>query len=150
MKVIALYLPQYHEIKENNAWWGNGYTEWTSLKRGQVYIDGQYQPREPLDDNYYDLTDINVMKWQAELAKSHGIYGFCFYHYWFNGHQLMERPVDDILKSGEPDFPFALAWANETWKGFWFGAGGSRNTLIEQTYPGEQDYIEPLVSGKNP
>ena len=138
MKVIALYLPQYHEIKENNAWWGNGYTEWTSLKRGQVYIDGQYQPREPLDDNYYDLTDINVMKWQAELAKSHGIYGFCFYHYWFNGKCLLEKPIEQYLMHTEIDFRYYLCWANERWTTVWEGETNPR-VLIEHNYSDRKD-----------
>lgn len=121
MRVIALYLPQYHEIPENDLWWGKGYTEWTSVKRGQVLIDGQYQPRIPLNGNYYDLLDIDVMKWQTKIAKEHGIYGFCFYHYWFNGKKLLEKPIEQYLLHQEIDFPFYLCWANETWTTVWEG-----------------------------
>ena len=138
MKVIALYLPQYHEIQENNLWWGNGYTEWTSLKRGQKYIEGQYQPREPMDDNYYDLSDINVMKWQADLARSHGVYGFCFYHYWFNGKLLLEKPIEQFLEHTEISFPYYLCWANERWTTVWEGETNPR-VLIEHDYSVMED-----------
>ena len=138
MKVIALYLPQYHEIEENNEWWGKGYTEWTSLKRGQVYIEGQYQPREPLNDNYYDLNDINIMKWQVDLAKEKGIYGFCFYHYWFNGKLLLQKPVEQFLEHTEIGFPYYLCWANEKWTTVWEGETNPR-VLIEQNYNDKAD-----------
>ena len=106
MKVIALYLPQYHQIPENDEWWGEGYTEWTSLKKGCVLTKNQYQPRIPLNKNYYDLTDINVMKWQVEIAKKNGIYGFCFYQYWFNGQKLLEKPLEQFLNHSEIHFPY--------------------------------------------
>lgn len=138
MKVIALYLPQYHEIEENNEWWGKGYTEWTSLKRGKVYIEGQYQPREPLNDNYYDLNDINIMKWQVDLAKEKGIYGFCFYHYWFNGKLLLQKPIEQFLAHTEIDFPYYLCWANEKWTTVWEGETNPR-VLIEQNYSDKAD-----------
>ena len=138
MKVIALYLPQYHEIEENNIWWGKGYTEWTSLKRGKKYIDGQYQPREPLDDNYYDLSNIDVMKWQVKLAKEHGVYGFCFYHYWFNGKCLLEKPIEQFLDHKEIRFPYYLCWANERWTTIWEGETNPR-VLMEQNYSDKQD-----------
>lgn len=138
MKIIALYLPQYHEIDENNEWWGKGYTEWTSLKRGKVYIDGQYQPREPLNDNYYDLSDIEVMKWQVELAKKNGIYGFCIYHYWFNGKCLLQKPIEQYLAHKEIDFPYYLCWANERWTTIWEGETNPR-VLAEQNYFNRND-----------
>lgn len=121
MDIIALYLPQYHVIEENNLWWGNGYTEWTSLKRGEVLIENQYQPRIPLNNNYYDLTNIDIMKWQVEIAKKHCITGFCFYHYWFNGQLLLEKPLEQWLNNTEIDFPYYLCWANETWTTVWEG-----------------------------
>lgn len=142
-RVLAYYLPQFHPIPENDEWWGKGFTEWTNVGKAKPLFPGHYQPHVPADLGYYDLRVPETRKAQADLAREYGIEGFIYWHYWFgNGKRLLERPFNEVLASGEPDFPFALAWANETWKGFWFGAGGSRNTLIEQTYPGEQDYIE--------
>lgn len=138
MKVIAFYLPQFHNIPENDIWWGKGYTEWTSLKRGEKLIENQYQPRIPLNHNYYDLTDIDVMKWQVELAKKYGIYGFCFYHYWFNGHLLLETPLEQFLSHTEIDFPFYLCWANERWTTIWEGESNPK-VLIEHNYEVEKD-----------
>ena len=138
MKVIALYLPQYHEIKENDEWWGEGYTEWTSLKKGVPYIEGQYQPRVPLNKNYYDLTDINVMRWQAKIAKENGVYGFCFYHYWFNGHKLLEKPLEQYLGHKDIELPYYFCWANETWTRVWEGDKNPK-VLIEHNYEDLQD-----------
>lgn len=141
MKVIALYLPQYHNIPENDLWWGKGYTEWTSLKRGKVLIDGQYQPRIPKDNNYYDLLDINIMKWQTDLAKEHGISGFCFYHYWFNGKKLLEKPIEQYLEHKEIDFSYYLCWANETWTTVWEGKENP-TVLAEHDYTDKNDVDE--------
>ncbi|WP_070040419.1 glycoside hydrolase family 99-like domain-containing protein [Robinsoniella peoriensis] len=138
MKVIALYLPQFHQIKENDEWWGEGYTEWTAVKKGEILIEGQYQPREPYEDNYYDLTNIDIMKWQVELAKEHGLYGFCFYHYWFNGHLLLEKPLEQFLEHSEIDFPFYFCWANERWTRVWEGEANPE-LLIEQEYDDRKD-----------
>lgn len=138
MKIIALYLPQFHQIPENDLWWGTGYTEWTSCKKGEVFVDGQYQPRIPKDNNYYDLTDIEVMKWQIDMAKKNGIYGFCFYHYWFNGHQLLEKPLNQYLEHQEIDFPYYFCWANERWTRVWEGENHPK-VLIEQEYDDKED-----------
>lgn len=138
MKIIALYLPQYHQIEENDLWWGKGYTEWTSLKRGKKLIKGQYQPRIPQNNNYYDLSDIEVMKWQVQLAKEHGIYGFCFYHYWFNGKLLLQKPIEQYLKHTEIDFPYYLCWANEQWTTIWEGEKNPR-VLASQDYSDKRD-----------
>jgi hypothetical protein len=138
MKVIALYLPQYHPIKENNEWWGEGYTEWTALRKGQVYVDGQYQPRIPKDNKYYNLLDIDVMKWQADIAKENGVYGFCFYHYWFNGHLLLEKPLEQFLKHKEIEFPYFFCWANERWTRVWEGEAFPK-VLIEHDYYDKND-----------
>ena len=143
IRALALYLPQFHPIPENDEWWGKGFTEWTNVGKARRLFPGHYQPHVPADLGYYDLRVPETRKAQAEMAAEYGIEGFVYWHYWFgNGKRLLERPFNEVLTSGEPDFPFALAWANETWKGFWFGADGSRNVLIEQTYPGEKDYIE--------
>ena len=139
-RVIALYLPQYHPIPENDVWWGKGFTEWTNVGKAKSLFKGHYQPRVPADLGYYDLRVPETRKAQAAMAREHGIEGFCYWHYWFgNGKRLIERPFNEVVASGEPDFPFCLAWANETWKGFAHGLK-NRNILIEQKYPGIEDY----------
>lgn len=139
-RVIAFYLPQYHPIPENDEWWGKGFTEWTNVGKAKSLFKGHYQPRVPADLGYYDLRVPETRKAQADMAREYGIEGFCYWHYWFgNGKRLIERPFNEVVASGEPDFPFCLAWANETWKGFAHGLN-NRNTLIEQLYPGVEDY----------
>lgn len=137
-RLIAFYLPQYHPIPENDEWWGKGFTEWTNVARARPLFPGHYQPRIPADLGFYDLRVSEVREAQAELAQSYGLEGFCYYHYWFGGRKLLHRPFDEVLASGQPDFPFCLCWANETWTGVWHGSPG--RVLIEQTYPGEQDH----------
>jgi hypothetical protein len=140
-RVIAFYLPQYHPIPENDEWWGKGFTEWTNVGKAKPLFKGHYQPRVPADLGYYDLRVAETRKAQADMAREYGIEGFCYWHYWFgNSKRLIERPFNEVLASGEPDFPFCLAWANETWKGFAHGMT-NRNVLIEQFYPGVDDYI---------
>ncbi|MDR2882395.1 MAG: glycoside hydrolase family 99-like domain-containing protein [Alistipes sp.] len=139
-RVFALYLPQFHPIPENDRWWGKGFTEWTNVGKAPKYYRGHYQPRVPADLGYYDLRVPETRQAQADMAKACGVEGFIYWHYWFgNGKRLLERPFNEVLESGKPDFPFALAWANETWRGFWHGLK-NRNTLIEQQYPGDEDY----------
>lgn len=140
-RVIAFYLPQFHPIPENDKWWGKGFTEWTNVGKARPLFRGHYQPRVPADLGYYDLRVPETRKSQADMAREYGVEGFCYWHYWFgNGKRLIERPFEEVLNSGEPNFPFCLAWANETWKGFEHGLN-NRNILIEQLYPGEEDYI---------
>lgn len=140
-RVLAYYLPQFHPIPENDAWWGKGFTEWTNVGKAKPLFPGHYQPHVPADLGYYDLRVPETREAQAMMAKQYGIEGFIYWHYWFgNGKRLLERPFNEVLSSGKPDFPFALAWANESWKGFWFGDDGKRKELIEQQYPGELDY----------
>jgi len=139
-RVLAFYLPQFHPIPENDRWWGNGFTEWTNVGKARRLYPGHDQPRVPADLGYYDLRVPESRKAQADLARAHGVEGFVYWHYWFgNGKRLLERPFNEVLASGSPDFPFALAWANETWSGTFHGLkkGG---TLIDQTYPGDDDY----------
>jgi len=140
-RVLALYLPQFHPIPENDLWWGKGFTEWTNVGKAKKYFRNHYQPRVPADLGYYDLRLPETRQAQADMAKDHGIEGFIYWHYWFgNGKRLLERPFEEVLESGKPDFPFALAWANESWKGFAYGLK-DRNVLIEQLYPGNDDNI---------
>ena len=137
-KVIAFHLPQFHPTPENDEWWGKGFTEWTNVAKAKPLFPGHYQPHIPADLGFYDLRLPEARHAQAELAKEYGIEGFCYYHYWLgDGRRMLERPVDEILSSGEPDFPFCLCWANHSWNSSW---QGTNETLIEQSYPGWDDY----------
>jgi lipopolysaccharide biosynthesis protein len=136
-RLICYYLPQFHQIHENDIWWGKGFTEWTNVARAKPLYRGHYQPRIPADLGFYDLRVPEVRIAQADLARTHGIEGFCYWHYWFAGKRLLERPFNEVLKSGEPRFPFCLGWANDSWTGVWHGAGD--RVLMEQTYPGKED-----------
>ena len=140
-RLIAYYLPQYHPILENDEWWGKGFTDWRTVANAKPLFLGHYQPHIPADLGFYDLRLPEARIAQAQMAREHGIEGFCYWHYWLGGGKLLlERPFEQVLKSGEPGFPFCVAWANHPWKGVWFGAG--ERTLIEQTYPGPKDHEE--------
>lgn len=145
VKTIAIYLPQFHPIKENNEWWGEGFTEWTNVKKATPLFKQHYQPHIPENENYYDLSFNNPLMQQAKLAKEHGIFGFCFYHYWFNEKLLLETPLHNFLHSKEPDIPFCLSWANENWTRTWDGQ--SKKVLMEQKYSLEDDrkHIQYLI-----
>lgn len=139
MKVIAWYLPQFHEIPENNMWWGKGFTDWTNVKKGQKFEQNQIQPRVPLNGNYYDLLDDSVKKWQVDMAKEYGIYGFCMHHYWFDGKLLLEKPIEQYLANKDLDLPFCINWANEHWTTSW---DGGTKILIKQNYGTKKDWIK--------
>lgn len=138
MKIISFYLPQFHSFPENDKWWGKGFTEWNNVKNAKPLFKNHYQPREPLNDNYYNLLDIETLKWQCNLAKKYGVYGFCYYHYWFDGKMLMEKPMELMLKDKTIDLPFCICWANENWTRAW--AKKSREVLIDQTYGDRNDW----------
>jgi hypothetical protein len=138
IRPIAIYLPQFHPIPENDAAWGEGFTEWTNVKKAKPLFEGHYQPHVPHDDvDYYDLRDPEILVKQAAMAKEYGIYGFAFYHYWFNGKRLLNLPLDNMLKSGKPDFPFCFIWANEPWSRRWDGS--EQEIIQEQTYSFKDD-----------
>jgi hypothetical protein len=138
-RVVAFYLPQFHPIPENDEWWGKGFTEWTNVAKAQPLFRGHHQPNVPADLGFYDLRVPEVRELQAEIARRNGIEAFCYYHYWFAGKRLLERPFNEVVSSGKPNFGFCLCWANQTWTGVWHGA--PNRILVEQTYPGEQDHI---------
>ena len=143
MKIIAFYLPQFHNIPENDEWWGNGFTEWTNVKKAKPLYEGHMQPRVPLGGNYYNLLDDNVKIWQADLAKKYGVYGFCYYHYWFNGKMLLEKPMEQMLANKEVDMPFCICWANEPWTKAW--VGDERKLLIAQEYGQEEEWKQHFM-----
>ncbi|MBJ6751583.1 glycoside hydrolase family 99-like domain-containing protein [Geomonas sp. Red421] len=136
-RAIAFYLPQYHPIPENDRWWGEGFTEWTNVRKANPLFRGHLQPRVPGSLGYYSLLSPATRQAQAELAALHGVEGFCYWHYWFAGKRLLERPFEEVLHSGQPALPFCLGWANESWTGIWHGA--PNRLLMEQTYPGSAD-----------
>ena len=137
IRLLAFFLPQFHPTPENDTWWGRGFTEWTNVTRARPLLAGHRQPHLPTELGYYDLRLPEVREAQAALAREYGIGGFCYYHYWFNGRRLLNQPIDAILASGKPDFPFALCWANENWTRAW--DGHQKDVLLEQKYSEADD-----------
>lgn len=141
-RLIAFYLPQFYPTKENDEWWQKGFTEWTNVGNAKPLFRGHYQPRVPADLGYYDLRIPEVREEQAQMAREAGIEGFCYWHYWFAGRRLLDRVFREVVESGKPDFPFCLCWANHSWYQKTWDPTKPDKLLIEQTYPGVQDYID--------
>ncbi len=136
-RIIAFYLPQFHPTPENDLWWGKGFTEWTNVASAKPLFKGHEQPVIPADLGFYDLRMSETRVAQAEMAAAFGVEGFCYWHYWFDGRRMLERPFNEVLSSGSPDFPFCLGWANHSWSGIW--KDEPHRLLIDQTYSGDAD-----------
>ena len=136
-KVVAYFLPQYHEIPENNDWWGEGFTEWTNLKKAVPLFKGHQIPA-PLNDNYYNLLEKETVVWQTELMKEYAVHGLVYYHYWFLGKKILERPAENLLQWKDIDQKFMFMWANHDWTRSWVGG---KEILLKQEYGKEQDWL---------
>jgi len=137
-RIIAFYLPQFHAIPENDEWWGKDFTDWVNVRKARPLFNGHQQPRIPLNENYYDLSKVETLQWQTEIANKYGVYGFCFYHYWFNGKMLLEKPAEMLLADKSIALHFCFSWANEPWARTWDGK--AKQVLMPQSYGGRDDW----------
>jgi lipopolysaccharide biosynthesis protein len=142
VRIVAFYLPQFHPIPENDAWWGRGFTEWTNVAAARPLFAGHYQPQLPADLSFYDLRVPETREAQADLAREHGIEAFCYWHYWFHGRRLLETPLDEVVRLGRPQFGYCLAWANEPWSRRWLGE--ERDVLMSQEHSPADDEAHAL------
>lgn len=142
MKVLALNLPQFHEVPENNEWWGKGFTEWTNVKKALPLYEGHIQPMEPLE-GYYDLSKVESINHQAELARKYGIYGFVYFHYWYDGRKMLEKPCEILLENPQINTNYCFCWANHSWTRAWDGK--EQSVLLKQTYGGKKDWLAHIA-----
>ena len=142
MKIIAFHLPQYHSFPENDAWWGKGFTDWNNVKKAKPLYKDHEQPVVPRNDNYCSMLEVDTLKWQAELAQKYGVYGFCYYHYWFSGKLLMEKPIELLLKNKDIKISYCMCWANEPWTRAWDGA--TSEVIMPQKYGNEKEWREHI------
>ena len=145
-RALAFYLPQFYPTPENDRWWGKGFTEWTNVGRAKPLFPGHYQPRVPADLGYYDLRLPEVREQQARMAREAGIEGFCYWHYWFAGTRLLDKVFEEVVSSGTPDYPFCLCWANHSWQAKTWDPAVPDTMLMEQTYPGAEDYKQHFMA----
>lgn len=138
MKLISFYLPQFHRIPENDEWWGEGFTEWVNVRKAEPLFEGHNQPRVPQGENYYNLLDVETLRWQAAIARQNHVWGFCFYHYWFGEKLLLGRPMEMLLENPDIDMPFCISWANENWTNQW--VSNSPRILIRQEYGDAEEW----------
>lgn len=141
-KILALHLPQYYETEENNIWWGKGFTDWVNVRKASPLYEGHVQPIVPKDAFYYDMSDISTITWQTKLAKEYGIYGFCYYHYWFGGKLILEKPCEILHENPEIDTNYCFCWANESWIRTW--KTDSHNVLVKQEYGERENWIQHI------
>lgn len=152
VKIMAFYLPQFHEMEINNQWWGKGFTEWVNVKKAEPLFEGHQQPKVPMGKEYYDLSNVEPMRWQAKIAREHGVHGFCFYHYWFDDTPVMEKPLLNFLQEKDIDINYCICWANESWTNAW--SGKDLCVIKEQTYGNEEvwkkhfDFLLPFFEDK--
>lgn len=139
-KILSIYFPQFHAIPENDEWWGKGFTEWENVKKGRPFYFRHYQPREPLHDDYYDLSDLKVLERHVRLAQKAGIKGFCFYHYYFMGKKLLEKPIEEYRDNSKEQLPYCLIWANQSWMRTWHQVSKKNEILLQQKYGGKADW----------
>lgn len=142
MDIWALNLPQFYETKENNEWWGKGFTEWTNVKKAKPLFPGHEQPMEPLNDFYYDLSKKETIKWQAELAKKYSVSGFVYYHYWYDGRHLLEKPCEVLRDTPDIDIQYCFCWANHSWTRAWNGK--NQDVMVQQVYGTEKEWENHL------
>ena len=145
-KIVAMYLPQFHRVQENDEWWGKGFTEWTAVRKARPLFAGHLQPTVPLNKNYYDLLDKDVMEWQANLAKNYGIEAFCIYHYWFkDGKRLLEKPAENLLQWQDIDMPFCFAWDSSSWVRSWSAMEGNAWSSVFDSVTDKQKLSSPYL-----
>jgi lipopolysaccharide biosynthesis protein len=144
-KIIPFYFPQFHRIPENDTWWGEGYTEWVDVSRAVPRFEGHLQPRLPTTLGFYDLADVSVQERQSEMAQEHGIFGFCYYYYWFCGRKLLQKPIENMLVNPAVRIPFCICFANESWTRRWQGRNDEILIRQDHSFEDDRNFIRSLI-----